>query len=130
MLLVSNLKLMLVAVGFAVPFAMAGALPEPHRELPSSGDQPALIKLAPGTMSYRVAGDFTRDGKPVEAPLATIRIAQPFDMMKHQVSAADYQRCVDDGGCRTTAAGRPDRPAVQVSWRDADTYATWLSRRT
>ena len=28
------------------------------------------------------------------------------------------------------AAIAPDRPAVQVSWRDADAYAAWLSRRT
>jgi formylglycine-generating enzyme required for sulfatase activity len=50
--------------------------------------------------------------------------------MKQQVSAADYQRCVDDGACRATVAARADRPAVQVSWRDAAAYAAWLSRRT
>ena len=46
---------------------------------------------------------------------------------------ADYQRCVDDGACRALDRGvaiAADRPAVQVSWRDADAYAAWLSRKT
>ena len=96
-------------------------------------DQPALVELQPGTLRYRVAGDFTRAGKPAEAPLATIRIAQPLAIMKHQVSSADYQRCVSEGACRALPADiaiAADRPAVQVSWRDADAYAAWLSRRT
>jgi formylglycine-generating enzyme required for sulfatase activity len=132
MLIVSNLKLMLTAAaaGLATPLIMSGSLPETHREIAASGEQPALVALAPGSTKYRMAGDFTRGGKPAEAPLATIRIAQPFDMMKYQVSGADYQRCVDDGACRATVAGRADRPAVQVSFRDADAYAGWLSRRT
>ena len=53
--------------------------------------------------------------------------------MKHQVSSADYQLCVDDGGCRALDRGvvvAADRPAVQISWYDADGYAAWLSRRT
>ena len=53
--------------------------------------------------------------------------------MKHQVSSADYQRCVEDGACRALDRGvvvAPDRPAVQVSWHDADAYAAWLSRKT
>ena len=53
--------------------------------------------------------------------------------MKHQVSIADYQRCVDDGACRPLDRGvvvAADRPAVQVSWHDANAYAAWLSRKT
>src|SRR6185369_2593489 len=82
---------------------------------------------------YRVAGDFTRAGKPAEAPLATVRLARPLAIMRHQVSSADYQRCVVEGACRSLPVDvviAPDRPAVQVSWRDADAYAAWLSRRT
>jgi formylglycine-generating enzyme required for sulfatase activity len=65
-----------------------------------------------------------------EAPRVTVRLKQPLEIMKHQVSAADYQRCVADRACKATAAGRGDRPVVQVSWRDAEAYAAWLSRRT
>ena len=112
---------------------MTSALPGGNRDIAAIKDQPALIELQPGTVRYRVAGDFTRAGKPAEAPLATIRIAQPITIMKHQVSSAEYQRCVSEGACRalpTDIAIAADRPAVMVSWRDADAYATWLSRRT
>jgi formylglycine-generating enzyme required for sulfatase activity len=109
---------------------MSGVLPDARHEIEVWGDRPALIALAPGSMQYRMAGDFVRGGKPAEAPLRTIRIAQPLEIMKSQVSGADYRRCVDDGACSATGAGRPDHPAVQVSWRDAHAYAAWLSRRT
>jgi formylglycine-generating enzyme required for sulfatase activity len=44
----------------------------------------------------------------------------------------DYQACVDDGGCPSSAGTTPapDRLAVQISWRDAQNYADWLSRKT
>ena len=59
--------------------------------------------------------------------------AKPLAIMKHQVSASDYQRCVDDGACRPLDRGvvvAADRPAVQVSWHDANGFASWLSRKT
>jgi len=126
-----NLKPVLAALaGLAMPLAVSGAPPDALSEIAAAGDRPALVTLRLGTAQYRAAGDFTRAGKPAEAPLMAIRIAQPLEIMKHQVSGASYQRCVDDGACRATVAAHPDHPVVQVSWRDADTYATWLSRRT
>jgi formylglycine-generating enzyme required for sulfatase activity len=134
MLLALKFKMLLVAAaGFAGPLVITAALPEGHRELATLKDQPALIELAPGSVRYRVAGDFTRAGKPAEAPLVTVQIGRPLAIMKQQVTAADYQHCVADGACRALSADAPaidDRPAVQVSWRDADAYARWLSDKT
>jgi formylglycine-generating enzyme required for sulfatase activity len=62
-----------------------------------------------------------------------VRFAKPLSIMKHQVSAADYQRCVDEAACRALDRGvavAADRPAVRISWHDANTYADWLSRKT
>ena len=52
--------------------------------------------------------------------------------MRHQVTATDYQRCVTKAAVPppVEVRDRLDRPAVQVSWRDASAYASWLSRRT
>src|SRR4029077_2432219 len=132
MLLASNVKaILMAAAGFAGPLALTATLPE-TRGIAARGAQPALIELAPAPLRYRVAGDFTRAGQAAEAPLVTIQIAQPLAIMKGQVSVADYQRCVAERACRalSDSAVAADRRAVAVSWRDADAYAAWLSRRT
>ncbi|QWG19284.1 formylglycine-generating enzyme family protein [Bradyrhizobium sediminis] len=134
MLIAFKLKLALVcAAGLAGPLAVAPLLDETGSSGTTLRDPPAFVELQPGTISYRVAGDFTRASKQIEAPLASVRFTRPLSIMKHQVSAADYQRCVDDAGCRPLSPGvKPlaDRPAVQISWHDADAYASWLSRKT
>lgn len=129
----SHIKIILLATALSGSLAATSALADQSREIAAIGDQPALVELQSGSVRYRAAGDFTRAGKPAEAPLLTVRIAGPLAIMKQQVSGADYQRCVAEGGCRALPLGAgsaSDRPAVQVSWRDADAYAAWLSRKT
>ena len=56
--------------------------------------------------------------------------------MQHQVTAADYRRCVEAKACSmadqdAVASDYPvSWPVVKVSWRDAHAYASWLSRET
>jgi formylglycine-generating enzyme required for sulfatase activity len=53
--------------------------------------------------------------------------------MRHQVTVAEYGRCVAAGACQELAPlanRRPDSPAVRVSWQDATAYAAWLSAAT
>ena len=133
MLIAFKLKLALAcAAGLAGPLAVAPLLSDLPRRDAAVSEQ-SIVEVKPGTMSYRVAGDFTRSGKSAEAPLATLRQILPLAIMAHQVSAADYQACVDDGVCHAFDRGvvvALDRPAVQVSFHDAQAYAIWLSRRT
>jgi formylglycine-generating enzyme required for sulfatase activity len=133
MLLAFKLKLALAcAAGLAGPLAVV-PLVSNHAMRGGASGEPALIELAPGTLAYRAAGEFTRNGKVVEAPLVSIRLARPLSIMKHQVSSADYQACVDDSACHALdrdVVVSIDRPAVQVSWHDANAYAAWLSRKT
>jgi formylglycine-generating enzyme required for sulfatase activity len=104
-----------------------GASPEASRV-----PVPDLVELPPGAFQYRASGNFTRDGKPAQAPLVTAAISRPLAVMRHQVTEDDYRRCVDAGACASVdrRAAAADRPVVKVSWRDADAYATWLSRET
>ena len=129
-----NLKLaMACAAGIVGPLAVAPLFSDggsPDRAL---RDQQSIVELHAGAVSYRVAGDFTRAGKQAEAPLVSVRFERPLSIMQHQVGAADYQRCVDEAACRALDRNVPiaiDRPAVEVSWHDADAYAAWLSRKT
>jgi formylglycine-generating enzyme required for sulfatase activity len=94
-------------------------------------EAPALVELAPGTVSYWAPGEFTRDGKPVAAPSRVVTFKRPLAIMKNQVTAADYQRCVDEHACVASAGAPagPNMPATMVSWRDAQAYASWLSHK-
>jgi formylglycine-generating enzyme required for sulfatase activity len=133
---------MLIAFKVKLALACAAGLAGPLAAIPLVADhdahngarvEQAMVELHAGTLSYRVAGDFTRAGRPAEAPLVTLRIEKPLAIMAHQVSAADYRACADAGACRALERGVTvaiDRPAVQVSWQDAESYAIWLSRQT
>ena len=133
MLLAFKLQLALAcAAGLAGPLAVAPLVSDMAHDRAPLAEQ-AMVELQPGQIAYRLAGDFTRAGKQAEAPLATLRIAAPLAIMQHQVSAADYQQCVEASACRALDRGvvvATDRPAVQVSWHDASAYAGWLSGNT
>jgi formylglycine-generating enzyme required for sulfatase activity len=134
MLIAIKLKLALAcAAGLIGPLLVAPLVMERDGGNPGLRDQQAVVELHPGSASYRVNGDFTHAGKQAAAPLVQVSLPRPLAIMKHQVSSADYQRCVDDGACRALDRGvvvAADRPAVQISWHDANGYAAWLSRKT
>jgi formylglycine-generating enzyme required for sulfatase activity len=124
-------KLMLAAA-IAVPTAISTLMFGYGRGSGVSATIPDVVELPPGEFLYRASGEFTRDGMPVSAPLVTVAIPRALAVMKHQVTAADYRRCVDAGACPRTdrAADTPDRPVVKVNWFDARAYSSWLSRET
>jgi formylglycine-generating enzyme required for sulfatase activity len=134
MLIAFKIKLALACVaGLAGPLAVAPLVMENGAPDVGLRDRQAIVELHSGSAPYRVNGDFTHAGKQASAPMVQVSLPKPLTIMKHQVSSADYQRCVDDGACRALDRGvvvAADRPAVQISWHDANGYAAWLSRKT
>jgi formylglycine-generating enzyme required for sulfatase activity len=96
-----------------------------------ASEQPDLVVLAPQVFLYPMAGNFTRGGKPAVAPQREMRPARPLAIMRHEVTATEYRRCVADGGCPDVPdlSDAREYPAITVSWRDASAYGSWLSLR-
>ena len=124
---------MLLAAVVVALMAISPSRPDMARSRVASRVQvPDLVELRPGAFGYRASGEFTRDGKPATAPIVTVTIKRTLAVMRHQVTAADYRRCVEAEACPMVDrdAVASDRPVVKVSWRDAHAYASWLSRET
>ncbi|HEV2549393.1 MAG TPA: SUMF1/EgtB/PvdO family nonheme iron enzyme [Stellaceae bacterium] len=115
----------IAATAFIALAAMAPRIDEKASEAPD------MVVLAPQVFLYPMAGDFTRGGKPAAVPLREMRPPRPLAIMRREVTAAEYRRCIEDGGCLDVPglADAGEHPAVTVSWRDATAYAAWLSRR-
>ena len=70
-----------------------------------------------------------------EGPLRTVTMSQPFAVGVFEVTFAEWDACVADGGCcghrpDDQGRGRGRRPVVDVNWEDAYSYARWLTEKT
>lgn len=92
------------------------------------------------TMVMIPAGSFTQGSPPDEperrsneGPQRIVNVPA-FAMGQTEVTFAQWDACVADGGCSHDPSdsgwGRSDRPVINVSWDDAQEYITWLSNKT
>ena len=70
-----------------------------------------------------------------EGPQHRVRIAKPFAVGRYEVTFAEWNACLAEGGCNghrpgEKGWGRGRRPVINVSWKDAQSYVRWLSRKT
>ncbi|MCC3245004.1 formylglycine-generating enzyme family protein [Methylocystis sp. WRRC1] len=93
---------------------------------------PETIEITPRMFTYRMAGDFHAAGRSVDATAVTIPRISSLHIMRRQVTAEEYGRCIAAGRCKKTSneESRPNLPITNVSWFDATDYATWLSKET
>jgi formylglycine-generating enzyme required for sulfatase activity len=85
------------------------------------------------------AGRFTMgspegQGLANEHPAHEVSIARPFAVAKFALIFDEWDACATHGDCAQhigdSGWGRGRRPAINVSWDDAQTYVKWLSRIT
>ena len=98
-------------------------LPQLFRDhLKSGGRAPEMLVIPQGT--------FTTTNRQV------VTIRAPFAISRYEITFAEWDLCVSRGGCNGYAphdegwGARTRRPVINVSWYDALSYVSWLSRET
>jgi len=74
-------------------------------------------------------------GSNYERPMRRVRIDYRFAVGVYEVTFDEWYTCIDAGGCGSYVPddegwGRGNRPVINVSWDDAQSYVSWLSART
>lgn len=112
------------------PQAATAAPTGAYRDCP---DCPEMTRLAGGAFLMG-SPDSEAGRRGWEGPQHSVTIS-PFAIGVREVSFAEWEACVADGGCGRYAPpdrgwGKGARPVQSVSWNDAQAYVQWLSRRT
>src|SRR5262249_16879125 len=56
--------------------------------------EPPLVSIQSGATTFPQPGEFLRANLPVAGPSVAVHFDGGFDIMRYEVSAADYARCV------------------------------------
>jgi len=96
-------------------------------------DCPSMVVVPAGTF-WQGADENDPMVLKKETPKRMVTFAEPFAIGVFEVTFAQWDRCVEAGGCTTRPSdngwGRGDRPVIMVSWNDAQEYVDWLSGHT
>ena len=81
------------------------------------------------------AGIFMMGHEDMRSEYHSVTIAEPLAVGRYEVTFAEWDACVAEGGCNGYQPednnwGRGHRPAINVSWEDAQDYLYWLGRKT
>jgi formylglycine-generating enzyme required for sulfatase activity len=102
------------------------------------------LTLIPSGEFLMGSPDSDKDAHESEKPQHRVRITRPFYLGVYEVTRGQFRRFVDETGYQTQSERdgeedyswrKPgfdqsdDHPVVQVSWKDAVEFATWLSRK-
>ncbi len=94
---------------------------------------PVLLVIPTGQFMMGAAPNEARRSRR-EMPQHKVIVPWKLAVGKFEVTFAEWDLCVADGGCNNRARdegwGRERRPAINVSWKDAQEYVTWLSKRS
>lgn len=119
------------AVGPATPVAAQTPPDSVFRDCPHC---PKMVVVPEGSflMGSPPSGDWRFAD---EEPQQRVTVLAAFAIGVYEVTFAEWDACVGDGGCRDYRPadegwGRGRRPVTNVSWEDARHYTQWLSEET
>ena len=101
--------------------------------LRSGGQGPEMVVVPAGSFLMGCVSGHDCDDD--EQPVHRVTIAQPFAVGQYEVTFAEWDACVAGGGCQgyrpdDEGWGRGRRPVINVRWKAAQAYVTWLSAQT
>lgn len=92
---------------------------------------PQIVRLPIGTYSYRPAGEFRLGNLIMDVPLEQRYSDGELDIMKYQVTEADYARCQAEFACPNLgSSATSDLAQTGANYDDAAAYAKWFSNQT
>ena len=108
-------------------------LPNEGEVFRDCADCPEMVVVPAG--SYMMGSPLDEPGRwNDEGPRHRVRIGRPFAVGQYEVTFAEWDACRRAGGCTHTPSdegwGRGNRPAIHVTWKDAQEYVGWLSEKT
>ncbi len=102
----------------------------------ASGPYSGMVPITGGTFQM---GDINGGGYSDELPVHSVTVGS-FSISDHEVTAAEYKECVDDGGCSYNggtgsyytygASGKENHPLNYVSWTETQAYIAWLNGKS
>ncbi len=111
------------------------SVPSPGETFQDCDECPKMVVVPSG--SFRMGSPARERGPSDERPLHRVRIDYRFAVGVYEVTFDEWYACVDGGGCGSYVPDIPDdiwdrenRPVINVSWDDAQSYVRWLSART
>ena len=122
--------------------APAAVLPALGTEFKDCADCPVMVVVPPGRYAMGGALEQEEDATPGpgglpsrSVPRHDVTIARSFAVAKFEVTFAEWDACVADGGCDgyrpdDEGWGRGNMPVMNVTWANAQAYVQSLSRKT
>ena len=93
--------------------------------------EPEMVRIPGGSFQMGCVIDWGCEHD--EKPVHDVQVAS-FEIGRYEVTFDEWDNCVDHGGCKQRLEdigwGRGRRPAINVSWNDAQEYVQWLSSKT
>ncbi|MBV7410071.1 SUMF1/EgtB/PvdO family nonheme iron enzyme [Maritimibacter sp. DP1N21-5] len=90
---------------------------------------PETVPIPAGEIAFRPFGSFSFQGK-THSPAPVPTRVEGFEIMKHQVTRAEFSACVAARACSAEVLRDGNQPQTHVNFHEAEAYARWLSEVT
>jgi formylglycine-generating enzyme required for sulfatase activity len=110
----------------------ASAAAKPGSDFKECALCPTMVVVPKGR--YRMGSENHPRIERREQPAHDVTIGPTLAVGKFEITFDEWDACASYGDCRKNVGaqtwGRGQRPVINVSWRDAQSYIGWLSRMT